>query len=101
MKKLLGNLTVMIGLDLFYALIIFIIWNTAAVWVVPQLHSMTYWNGLGLATLFLLIDFLAKYWTGRILSIRQLKAMEKAMNTDKLALDLLELKVQLKEKNIL
>lgn len=52
LKEALIDLLAIIFQYLLYALIVTALWNYVAVIVIPGLNPMTYWQGLGLFTLF-------------------------------------------------
>jgi hypothetical protein len=105
LKKTLGfisaSLVYLAGLILIVSTVIYFIWNTAVVWMVPTLDHMGIFVALGIGTLFSIANNLINFWTNRYMEIKKVKALEALHIVSSLNSELAFIKTVLYEKEIL
>jgi hypothetical protein len=103
-KKLISfgiDLLILVGLIFVLSIIIYFIWNTAVVWIVPSLSHMGIMVALGAGTLFVILNNIAHFWANKFLEIKRIKVLESLEILPKLDSDLSFVKMVLYEKKIL
>jgi hypothetical protein len=97
----LGYLTVASVFVSIIQFIIYLIWNTAVVWAIPQMDKITYLVSLGIAMLFCFTQYFFNFWTTKIILIRKTKSVVTLDLIEELHTDIVMLQAQLVDQGVL